>query len=88
MCEFLGASRRISVNVTCTSCEGIQTSITVVGDSPLDIPDLLSENYTIEVVAVDTSNKRLGNNVVVQMITVNTGIVILICSISYRCTML
>ena len=75
LCEFLGASRRISVNVTCTSCEGTQTPVTVVGDSPLDIVGLQSESYTLEVIAVDSSNKRLGNNAVMQAITVNTGTV-------------
>ena len=72
-CEFLGASRQVSVNVTCTSCEGAQAVVTAVGNSPLDIPDLLSEDYTAEVIAVDVSNKRLGNNEVTQTITVNTG---------------
>ena len=72
-CEFLGASRRVSVNATCTSCEGAQAVVTAVGNSPLDIPDLLSEDYTVEVIAVDGSNKRLGNNEVTQTITVNTG---------------
>ena len=73
VCEFLGAPRRISVNATCTSCQGVQTPTTVVGDSPLDIPDLLSEDYALEVIAVDASNKRLGSNAVTQTITVNTG---------------
>ena len=72
-CEFLGASRRVSINATCTSCEGAQAVVTAVGNSPLDIPDLLSEDYTAEVIAVDASNKRLGNNEVTQTITVNTG---------------
>lgn len=75
LCEFLGASRRISVNATCASCEG---ATIVIGNSPLDIPNLLSESYSVEVIAVDGSNKRLGDNSVVQTITVNTGIVICI----------
>lgn len=73
LCEFLGASRRISVDVTCTSCEGAQTPVTVVGNNPLDITDLLSEEYTLEVIAVDSTNRRLGSNSVVQTITVSTG---------------
>ena len=72
-CEFLGASRRISVNATCTSCEGTQTTITVVGDNPLDIVGLQPESYALKVIAVDSNNKRLGNNSVNQTITVNTG---------------
>ena len=75
LCEFLGASRRISVNATCTSCEGTQTPVTAVGNSPLDIAGLQPESYTLKVIAVDSSNKRLGNNSVMQTITVNTGIV-------------
>ena len=81
-CEFLGASRRVSINATCTSCVGAQAVVTAVGNSPLDISDLLPEDYTIDVIAVDASNKRLGNNVVTLTITVNTGIVIVIFSIS------
>ena len=81
-CEFLGVSRRVSVNATCTSCEGAQAVVTAVGNNPLDIPDLLSEDYTVEVIAVDASNKRLGDNLITQAITVNTGIVIVISSIS------
>ena len=81
-CEFLGLPRQISINATCTSCVGAQAVVTAVGNSPLDISDLLSEDYTVDVIAVDASNKRLGNNVVTLTITVNTGIVIVIFSIS------
>ena len=73
VCEFLGTLRRISVSVLCTSCQGIHEPFTVFGNSPLDIPDLLSEDYSLEVIAVDASNKRLGSNAVTQTITVNTG---------------
>ena len=73
LCEFLGTSRRISVNTTCTSCEGTQTALTVVDNSPLDIVGVMPETYTLKVIAVDSSNRRLGNNSVMQTITVNTG---------------
>lgn len=79
LCEFLGASRRISVNATCASCEG---AAIVIGNSPLDIPNLLSESYSVEVIAVDGSNKRLGDNSIAQTITVNTGILV-ICTLPH-----
>jgi len=75
LCDFLGTSTRISVNATCTSCEGVQTPVIVAGNSPLDIQDLLSERcYAVEVIAVDASSKRLGSNSVIQMISIATGI--------------
>ena len=81
LCESLGTSRRISVNTTCISCEGTQTALTVVGNSPLDIVGLMPETYTIKVIAVDSSNRRLGNNSIIQAVTVNTGNTItIICS--------
>ena len=73
LCEFLGASRRISVNATCTSCEGSQQPITVIGNSPLNIAGLRPETYTLKIIAVDRNNKRLGSNSIMQSVTVNTG---------------
>ena len=74
--RYLCAPKLISVNTTCASCEGIQTPVTVTGNSPLDIPNLLPENYTIEVFAVDTNNRKLENNSIIQVISVSTGIYI------------
>jgi len=73
LCDFLGASQRISANATCTSCEGIQTPVTITGNTPLDIPDLLPENYTVEVIVIDRNNRRLENNSIAQMVSVSTG---------------
>jgi len=73
LCDFLGASQKISVNVTCTSCEGIQTPITITGNTPLDISDLLPENYTVEIIAVHTNNNKLENNSIIRAILVSTG---------------
>lgn len=72
-CEFLGASRRISVNGTCRSCEGTQTPVKMVGNSPLDVVGLQAESYALEVIAVDSNDRRLGDNSVMETITVNTG---------------
>ena len=82
LCDFLGASQRISVNATCTSCEGIQTPVTITGNTPLDISDLLPENYTVEMIAVDANNRRLENNSIAQMVSVSTSMYLYIISIN------
>jgi len=73
LCDFLGASQKISVNATCTSCEGIQTPVTITGNAPLDIANLLPENYTVEVIAVNANNSKLENNSIIRAILVSTG---------------
>ena len=63
------------MNATCRSCGGTQATVTAVGNNPLDIVGLQPESYALKVIAVDGNNKRLGNNSVMQTITVNTGII-------------
>jgi len=82
LCDFLGASQQISVNTTCTSCEGIQPPVTITGNIPLDISDILPENYTVEVIAVDANNRRLENNSIAQMVSVSTSMYLYIISIN------
>ena len=66
-CELLDTLRRISVTVTCTHCTCYQP-ITVVGDSPIVVTNLVAGKYTVEMVIADTANI---NDTIVEIITVS-----------------
>ena len=55
-CELLGNLVRVTVILNCTSCIGSDESYTILGDSPVVIPNLPAGNYSVDVIAVDISN--------------------------------
>ena len=80
-CELLETLRRISATITCTNCTYFQP-ITIIGDSPIVVSDLIAGQYTIEMAIADStevndtiaeiisvSDNKLINSTVVKMIT-------------------
>ena len=65
-CELLKTVRRISVTVTYAHCSCRQP-ITVIGDSPVVISDLVAGQYIVEMAIADTTEI---NDTIVEMITV------------------
>ena len=66
-CELLEMLRRISVTVTCTNCTYFQP-ITIIGDSPIIVSNLIAGQYTIEMTIADTAEI---NDTIVEIITVS-----------------
>ena len=66
-CELLDILRRISVTVTCTNCTCYQP-ITVIGDSPIVVTNLVAGKYTVEMAVADATNI---NDTIVEIITVS-----------------
>ena len=63
-CELLKALRRISATITCTKCQ----PITIIGDSPIIVSDLIAGQYTIEMAIADSTEI---NDTIVEIITVS-----------------
>ena len=63
-CELLETLRRISATITCTKCQ----PITITGDSPIIVSDLIAGQYTIEMKIADSAEI---NDTVVEIITVS-----------------
>ena len=63
-CELLKTLRRISVTITCTKCQ----PITIIGDSPIIVSNLIAGQYTIEMKIADCTEI---NNTIVEIITVS-----------------
>ena len=66
-CELLETLRRISATVTCTNCTCFQP-ITIIGDSPIIVSNLIAEQYTIEMAI---ANSTEINDTIVEMISVS-----------------
>ena len=63
----------IQVTLMYTSCTSSQP-VTIVGDSPLVISNLIGGDYTIEVAVMDSNNISDGNDEIVEMVTVSSGL--------------
>ena len=63
-CELLKTLRRISATITCTKCQ----PITIKGDSPVIVSDLIAGQYTIEMTIADSTEI---NDTIVEIITVS-----------------
>ena len=63
-CELLETLRRISATITCTKCQ----PITIIGDSPIIVSDLIAGQYTIEMKIADSAEI---NDTIVELITVS-----------------
>ena len=50
-CELLETLRRISATITCAKCQ----PITIIGDSPIIISNLIDGQYTIEMAIADST---------------------------------
>ena len=72
-CSFVGVARQISISITCDDCGTPQPPVTMIGASPMDIPDFSAANYTVEIYAVDNSEKRVEDNTIVKPVIVFTG---------------
>ena len=66
-CELLDTLRRISVAVTYADCNCCQP-ITVIGDSPVVVSDLVAGQYIVEIGIPDTAEI---NDTIVETITVS-----------------
>ena len=66
-CELLKTLRRISVTVTYAHCSCRQP-ITVIGDSPVVVSDLVTGQYIVEMTIADTTEI---NDTIVETITVS-----------------
>ena len=66
-CELLEKLRRISVAVTYADCSCCQP-ITVIGDSPVVISDLVAGQYIVEMAIADTTEI---NDTIVETVTVS-----------------
>ena len=75
VCSYVGVARQISISITCDDCETPQPPVTMIGASPMDIPDFSAANYTVEIYAVDNSEKRVEDNTIVKSVTVFTGVI-------------
>ena len=67
-CDLLETFNRISVTVSSNSCTCSQP-ITIVGDSPITVPNLTTGVYTVEVIAVDSNDMRVESKKIVEVIT-------------------
>ena len=65
-CKLLETLRRISATITCTNCKYFQ-SITITGDSPIVVSDLIAGQYTVEITIADSTEI---NDTIIEMITV------------------
>ena len=63
-CELLETLRRISATITCTKCQ----PITIIGDSPIIVSNLIAGQYTIEMSIADGTEI---NDTIVEIITVS-----------------
>ncbi|XP_065884884.1 uncharacterized protein [Dysidea avara] len=72
-CQLLGSLEMIQVTLMYTSCTSSQP-VTIVGDSPLVISNLIGGDYTIEVAVMDSNNISDGNDEIVEMVTVSSGL--------------
>ena len=63
-CELLETLRRISATITCAKCQ----PITIIGDSPIIVSNLITGQYTIEMAIADSIEI---NNTIVEIITVS-----------------
>ena len=63
-CELLETLRRISATITCTKCQ----PITIIGDSPIIVSNLIAGQYTIEMAIADSTEI---NDTIVEIITVS-----------------
>ena len=84
-CELLKTLRRTSATITCTKCQ----PITISGDSPIIVSNLIAGQYTIEMAIVDSTeisdtiveiitvsyNGKPVNSTIVNMITTSTSTV-------------
>ena len=66
-CELLETLRRISTTITCTNCTCFQP-ITIIGDSPIVVSNLIAGEYTIEMAIADSTEI---NDTIVEMISVS-----------------
>ena len=66
-CELLETLRRISATITCTNCTYFQP-ITITGDSPIVVSDLIAGQYTIEMSIADSTEI---NDTIVEIISVS-----------------
>jgi len=73
VCSFVGAPRQLSISVTCNDCTIPQPPVTIIATSPIDIPDFMAARYSVEIFAVDSSEKRVEDNTIVKTTTVFTG---------------
>ena len=69
-CELLETLRRISTTITCTNCTCFQP-ITIIGDSPIIVSNLIGGQYTIEMEIADSTEI---NDTIVEMILVSDNI--------------
>ena len=68
-CELLETLRKISVTVMCINCYSICSQpITMVGDSPVTISDLVAGQYAVEMAIADNTNI---NDTIIEIITVS-----------------
>ena len=63
-CELLKTLRRISATITCTKCQ----PITIIGDSPIIVSDLIAGQYTIEMAIADSTEI---DDTILEIITVS-----------------
>ena len=63
-CELLETLRRISATITCAKCQ----PITITGDSPIIVSNLIAGQYTIEMAIADSTEI---NDTIVEIITVS-----------------
>ena len=68
-CELLEKLRRITVTVTYADCSCYQP-ITVIGDSPVVVSDLVTGKYIVEMAIADTTEI---NYTIVETITVSAN---------------
>ena len=66
-CKLLETLRRISATITCTNCTYFQP-ITITGDSPIVVSDLIAGQYTIEITIADSTEI---NDTIVETIIVS-----------------
>ena len=55
-CKLFGELAKVNVILDCTSCTGSSTRYSILGDSPVVIPELSAGNYTAEIIAVNVDN--------------------------------
>ena len=63
-CELLETLRRISATITCTKCQ----PITIIGDSPIIVSNLIAGQYTIEMAIADSTEI---NDTIIEIISVS-----------------
>ena len=66
-CKLFGDLARVNVILTCINCTGSSTRYSILGDSPVVIPDLPAGNYTADIIAVDIYNNIIRNVEVIVM---------------------